>query len=93
MVITGMFAAACLILTAIVCRIAFRLGNKQMHSLRAQRLRLRGAWAFNFAVWAACCWVVVAYGRCLRREDTNPNPNPTLTLTLTLTLILTLTLP
>lgn len=28
MVITGMFAAACLIVTAIVCRIAFRLGNR-----------------------------------------------------------------
>ena len=71
MVITGMFAAACLILTAIICRIAFRLGNKPMQRLWVQRLRLRGAWAFNFAVWAASCWVVVAYGRCLGRADTD----------------------
>jgi len=78
MVITGMFAAACLILTAIVCRIAFRFGNKPMQRLWVQRLRLRSMWVFNFAVWAASCWVIVAYGRCGLLTLT-----PTLTLTLT----------
>ena len=71
MIITGLFAAACLIFTAIICRIAFRLGNKPMQRLWVQRLRLRCAWAFNFAVWAVSCWVVVAYGRCLGRADTD----------------------
>ena len=48
MIITGVFAAACLIFTAIICRIAFRLGNKPMQRLWVQRLRVRCAWAFNF---------------------------------------------
>ena len=108
MIVTGMFAAACLILTAVVCRVAFRLGNRPMRRAWVQRLRLRVAWVFNFAIWAASWWVVVAYGRCMGRAQTETilvsslvgfsvswfmmEPNPTLTLTVTLTLTLTLTL-
>ena len=70
MIVTGMFAAACLILTAVVCRVAFRLGNRPMRRAWVQRLRLRVAWVFNFAIWAASWWVVVAYGRCMGRAQT-----------------------
>ena len=35
---------------------------------RAPRHRL---WAFNFGFWACSCWVIVAYGRCLEREQTD----------------------
>ena len=29
------------------------------------------AWAFNLGFWACSCWVIVAYGRCLEREQTD----------------------
>ena len=71
MIITGMFAAACLIVTAIVCRIAFRVGNRPTRQLWAGRSRQGIAWAFNLGFWACSCWVIVAYGRCLEREQTD----------------------
>ena len=71
MIITGMFAAACLIVTAIVCRIAFRVGNRPMRRPWAGRSRQGIAWAFNLGFWACSCWVIVAYGRCLEREQTD----------------------
>jgi hypothetical protein len=71
MIITGMFAAACLIATAIVCRIAFRVGNRPTQRLWKGRARQGIAWAFNFGFWACSCWVIVAYGRCLEREQTD----------------------
>ena len=71
MIITGMFAAACLIVTALVCRIAFRVGNRPTRRLWDGRARQGIAWAFNLGFWACSCWVIVAYGRCLEREQTD----------------------
>jgi len=71
MMITGGFAAGCIITTAVVCRIAFRFGNRPTRRLWAGRTLHGIAWAFNLGFWACCCWVVVAYGRCLMREETN----------------------
>ena len=71
MVITGMFAAACLIASAIVCRIAFRVGNRPTRRQWAGRVRQGVAWAFNLGFWACSCWVIVAYGRGLGREQTD----------------------
>ena len=71
MIITGMFAAACIIATAIVCRIAFRIGNRPTRRPWAGRVRGSITWAFNLGFWAGSCWVVVAYGRCLEREETD----------------------
>ena len=68
MVITGMFAAACLITTAVVCRIAFRLGNRPTQRRWGRRARHSTAWTFNLCFWAGGCWVVVAYGRASRFE-------------------------
>ena len=71
MIITGMFAAACLIATALVCRIAFRFGNTPMQRKWVGRVRQGIAWSFNLGFWACSCWVVVAYGRCLGRKQTD----------------------
>ena len=71
MIITGMFAAACLIVTAIVCRIAFRVGNRPTRRLWDGRARQGIAWAFNLGFWAGGCWVIIAYGRCMGREETD----------------------
>ena len=70
-IITGMFAAVCIIATATVCRIAFRIGNRPTRRHWAGRVRGSIAWAFNLGFWAGSCWVVVAYGRCLEREQTD----------------------
>ena len=66
MIITGMFAAACLIATAVVCRIAFRLGNRPTRRRWVSVARHTAAWAFNLGFWAGGCWVVIAYGRASR---------------------------
>lgn len=71
MVITGMFAAACLITTAVVCRIAFRLGNRPTRRRWVRVARHAAAWAFNFGFWAGGCWVIAAYGSCMGREETD----------------------
>ena len=71
MVITGMFAAACLIITAVVCRIAFRLGNRPTRRRWGRVARHAAAWAFNLGFWAGGCWVVAAYGSCMGREETD----------------------
>ena len=66
MIITGMFAAACLIATAVVCRIAFRLGNRPARRRWVGVARHAAAWAFNLGFWAGGCWVTIAYGRASR---------------------------
>ena len=66
MIITGMFAAACLIATAVVCRIAFRLGNRPARRRWVSVAQHTAAWAFNLGFWAGGCWVVIAYGRASR---------------------------
>ena len=71
MVITGMFAAACLITTAVVCRIAFRLGNQPTRRRWVRVARHAAAWAFNLGFWAGGCWVIAAYGSCMGREETD----------------------
>ena len=71
MIITGMFAAACLIATAVVCRIAFRLGNRPARRRWVGVARQGIAWAFNLGFWAGGCWVIIAYGRCMGREETD----------------------
>jgi hypothetical protein len=71
MIITGMFAAACLIATAVVCRIAFRLGNRPARRRWVSVAQHTAAWAFNLGFWAGGCWVVIAYGRCMGREETD----------------------
>ena len=68
MIITGMFAAACLIATAVVCRIAFRLGNRPAQRRWVGIARHTVAWAFNLGSWAGGCWVAIAYGRASRFE-------------------------
>ncbi len=67
MIITGMFAAACIILTAIICRVAYRIGNRPARSRRGYFMRHTLAWTFNLGFWAGCCWVTIAYGRCSAR--------------------------
>ena len=69
MIITGIFAAACLIATAVVCRITFRLGNRPMRRRWVGLARHAAAWAFNLSFWVGGCWVVVAYGRQRVRRD------------------------
>ena len=71
MIITGMFAAACLIATAVVCRIAFRLGNRPARRRWVGVARQGIAWALNLGFWAGGCWVIIAYGRCMGREETD----------------------
>lgn len=71
MVITGMFAAVCLIFTAAVCRVVFRLGNKPMRLRKQKLLRQAVAWMLNLGWWACGCWVVAAYGRCMERDETD----------------------
>ena len=61
----------CKPITAIVCRIAFRVGNRPTRRLWDGRARQGIAWAFNLGFWACSCWVIVAYGRCLEREQTD----------------------
>ena len=70
MIITGMFAAAMLIATALVCRVAFRASNKpSARGRRATQARAAAGWLFNLAFFAGGAWTVVAYGRCYSRGE------------------------
>ena len=72
MIVTGMTEACLLIATALVCRIAFRFGNKPVR--RPLRLihswRLALAWLFNFAFFAVGLWYMSAIALCYGREAT-----------------------
>ena len=70
-IITGMFAAMCLIITAIVCRIVFRLGNKRSRRKWIWWSRFTVAWGVNLGIMLGGCWTVVAYGRCYSNKKTN----------------------
>jgi hypothetical protein len=84
-IVKGLIAASFCVLVAIVCRIAFRLGNKRTKGLlrRARdrsgaafdrlgvpRPRLCVAWLFNLSFFAGSMWCVVAYGRCYTHSET-----------------------
>ena len=70
-IITGMFGAACLIITAMGCRIVFRIGNKPSNSKWLWRARFVLAWGLNVGLFVLGSWTVVAYGRCYTRTETD----------------------
>ena len=70
-IITGMFGAVCLIITAMACRIVFRIGNKPSKSKWLWRARFALAWGLNMCLFVLGTWTVVAYGRCYTRTETD----------------------
>jgi len=70
-IVTGMFGAAMLIITALTCRVVFRIGNKPSRRKWLWRSRSALAWGLNSGFFVFVSWTIVAYGRCYTRPETN----------------------
>jgi hypothetical protein len=62
LIITGLNAAAIVLVTVLVCRIVFRLGNSPSDKSWLYWLRFAFAWFVNLFIYCAGCATLAAYG-------------------------------
>lgn len=65
LLIMGCTESIFLVLTVLICRFVFNIGNKLISTPKKRRWRRSMGWIANLGIWASLSWITLAYGQCL----------------------------